>query len=106
MTQGTMGGSLKYVSAGTRVRVKTPGPVPQWSEWDDDHQRTSAQVKKRLQKLFFAGDRRVGAEVVYIPNEAVREKLRQLGRVKVQIRDQAGSMIVITAPLENLAVAS
>lgn len=98
--------SLKYISAGTRVRVREAGGVPAWSVWDDDNQRTSVPVKKRLQKLFFSGDRRVGAEVVYISNEAMRDKLRNLGRVKVQLRDPAGSMIVITAPIDNLAVAS
>ncbi len=99
-------GKMKFVSAGTRVRVKEAGSVPQWSEWDDDGQRTSAPVKKRLQRLFFAGDKRIGAEVVYISNESQREKLRTLGRVKVQLRDPAGSMIVVTAATENLAAAS
>ncbi|MEP0847681.1 MAG: hypothetical protein HRF50_12800 [Phycisphaerae bacterium] len=99
-------GNVKFISAGTRVKVRTPGDVPAWSEWDDDHQRTSVSVKRRLQKLFFAGDRRIGAEVVYVSNEAQREKLRTAGRVKLQLRDPAGSIIVITAPLENLAAAS
>ena len=79
--------------------------VPTWSTWDDDGQRTSTPVKKRLQKQFFAGDKRVSAEVVYITNESERDKLRRSGRVKVQLRDPAGSLIVITAPIEAIGSA-
>lgn len=97
-----MVGSGNHVSAGTRVRVKDAIPVPTWSTWDDDGQRTSNPVKKRLQKQFFSGDRRIAAEVIYIGSESERDRLRSNGRVKVQIRDSAGSMIVITAPVESL----
>ena len=97
--------TAKFVSAGTRVRIRDGGPVPNWSEWECDGGRTSTPVKKRLQKLFFSGDKKLSAEVVYVSNEAERDKLRNLGRVKVQIRDAAGSMLVVTAPVENLAKA-
>ncbi len=92
----------KYLAAGTRVRVAEPGAVPEWSSWDDDHGRTSTSVKRRLQQLFFRGDRRIVAEVVYISNESQRDKLRSLGRAKVQAKDPAGSMVVFTAEVESL----
>lgn len=92
----------KSLAAGAKVRIKEPGPVPQWSEWDEDGQRTSGPVKKRLQRMFFQGDKRIHAEVLYVPNETERDKLRNLGRCKVQIRDSAGSSIVITADATNL----
>lgn len=97
-----MSGSMKYVAAGTRVSVANAGPVPNWSKWDDDGQRTSVPVKKRIQKAFFNGERKIQAEVTYIGNEGERDKLRLLGRCKVQLRDPAGSMIVITAETANL----
>lgn len=85
------------------MKIRNPGAVPQWSTWDDDGQRTSTPVKKRLQQMFFKGDRRISAEVLYIGSESERDKLRAHGRVKVQIRDAAGSIIVVTADTENLA---
>lgn len=97
-----MAASAKFVSVGTRVRIKDPGAVPVWSAWDDDGQRTSTPVKKRLQKQFFSGDRRIQGRVMYVGNEAERDKMKSLGRVKVEIRDQAGSMLVITAPVDNI----
>lgn len=97
--------STKYVSAGTRVKIRDAGPVPAWSEWENDGGRTSTPVKKRLQKQFYSGDKRVSAEVIYVGNESERDKLRNLGRVKIELRDQAGSMLVITAPTDNLAKA-
>ncbi|NLX12407.1 MAG: hypothetical protein GXY44_01970, partial [Phycisphaerales bacterium] len=63
----------KYMAAGTKVRVKDPGEVPEWSKWDDDGGRTSAQVKKRMQSLFFRGDRKIVGEVLYIGRESERE---------------------------------
>lgn len=92
----------KFVPAGSRVKVLEPGAVPAWSTWEDDGGRSSTPVKRRLQQLFFRGDKRISAEVIYISNEAEREKLRNLGRCKVQLRDAAGSMVVITADTENL----
>lgn len=97
--------TAKFVSAGTRVRIRDAGPVPNWSEWECDGGRTSTPVKKRLQKMFFSADKKLSAEVVYISNESERDKLRNLGRVKVQIRDAAGSILVVTAPVDNLAKA-
>lgn len=92
----------KHVSAGTRVRVATPGPVPAWSTWECDSQRTSTAVKRRLQQLYFNGDRRVSAEVVYVSSEHERDRLRRSERVKVQLRDAAGSTVVITACANNI----
>ncbi len=101
-----IGASAKFIPAGTRVRVREPGPVPHWSTWDNDNQRTSVPVKKRLQSAFFKGDRKIQAEVVYIGNESERDKLRTQGRVKVQLRDPAGSMIVVTVETANLTQSS
>jgi hypothetical protein len=92
----------KFLSAGTRVRVEVPGAVPAWSTWDDDRQRTSVPVKRRLQQMFFNGDRKLQAEVVYVGNESERDRLRAEGRVKVQVRNPAGSLIIITADSANL----
>lgn len=101
-----MGASAAHLVSGTRVKVKTPGSVPMHSEWDDDGQRTSTPVKKRLQTQFFAGHKGISGEVVYVGNESERERLRAKGMCKVQIRDQAGSLIVISAPCELLKRAS
>ena len=94
--------TARFIAAGTRVKVSSPIPVPTWSTWDNDGGRTSTPVKKRLQQLFFKGDRRVSAEVVYVASEAERDKLRANKRVKLQLRDPAGSMITITAPAEAI----
>ena len=91
-----------YISAGSRVRVIQPGPVPVTSKWDDDRQRSSPSVKRRLQTLFFKGDRRIHSQVVYIGSESIRERLKQKNQVKVELRDAAGSSIVITAEADNL----
>lgn len=93
---------VKHVSAGTRVKIHSPMAVPSESTWDDDNQRTSNSVKKRLQQLFFKGDRRVQAEVVYVASETVRARLKRNSLVKIQVRDPAGSCIVITAPTAHL----
>ncbi len=100
------GGSFKMstINAGARVRVRKPGPVPEWSTWDDDGQRTSTPVKKRLQQLFFRGDKRVTAEVIYIGNESLRDRLKSKGQLKVELRDPAGASIVILAEATNLIV--
>ena len=94
--------NTKHISAGTRVRVAAPGPVPPWSTWESDHQRTSTAVKRRLQQLYFNGDRRVSAEVVFVASEHERDRLRRDQRVKLQLRDAAGSIIVITACAANI----
>jgi hypothetical protein len=102
-----MGGAKTVAfTAGTRVKVKAPGAVPEWSEWDDDHQRTSNSVKKRLQQMFFRGDRRISALVTFIASESQRIKLRSANRVKVELRDAAGASIVITADALNLVAAA
>lgn len=92
------------LSAGARVRVKSPGLVPEWSEWDAC-QRTSNHVKRRLQEAFFKGDKKIYAEIVYIANESLRERLRNQNRVKVMLRDPAGSSVVILADPDNLVSA-
>lgn len=98
-----MGSPTSSLSAGTKVSVAKPGSVPNWSEWDDDNQRTSTPVKKRLQEMFFKGDRKVQAEVLYVSSESERDALKRKGRVKVSLRDPAGSRIVITADATNLS---
>jgi hypothetical protein len=100
-----LGGKAAAITAGTRVKVRAPMSVPNDSTWDDDKQRTSNSVKKRLQQLFFKGDRRIQAEVVYISSESVREKLKRKQQVKVSLRDPAGSAVVITASVNDLNAA-
>ena len=97
-----MKSAANFLSAGTTVRVAQPGVVPAWSTWDDDRQRSSPSVKKRLQTLFFRGDRRISSQIVYIGSETVRERLKKKNQVKVELRDAAGSHIVITADAGNL----
>ncbi len=91
-----------FISAGSRVKVIRPGPVPVTSKWDDDRQRSSPSVKRRLQALFFKGDSRVSSQIVYIGSESLRQRLKQKKQVKVELRDAAGSSIVITAEADNL----
>lgn len=95
----------KNLAAGTKVRVTEPMEVPEWSEWDDDTGRCSTPVKKRLQTMFFKGEAKVGAEIVYIARETERDALRRLGRVKVRLRDSSGSSVVITADANKLTKA-
>ena len=92
----------KYLAAGTKVRVKEPTEVPEWSKWDDDGGRTSSQVKKRMQAMFFRGDRKIVGEVLYIGRESERERLRRKGQIKVRVRDSAGTMLAITVDPKNL----
>jgi hypothetical protein len=87
----------KDLAAGTKVRVAEPMDVPDWSTWDDDGGRISSPVKKRLQQLFFRGDKKISAEIVYISTEDERERLRRKGQTKIRVRDQSGCSIVITA---------
>lgn len=95
----------RSLTAGTRVKVSRPGPVPQYSTCDDDGQRTSPAVKRRLQTLFFQGDKRVNASVVYVSSESVRDRLKAKGHVKVELRDPAGSRVVILAEVTSLVAA-
>lgn len=104
ITQAMSNGTT-YLAAGTKVRVAQPMEVPEWSDWDDDKGRTSTPVKKRLQTMFFKGDKKVGAEIVYIAKETDRDKLRKLGRVKVRLRDASGASVIITAESEKLTKA-
>ncbi|MCK6457996.1 MAG: hypothetical protein L6Q92_15885 [Phycisphaerae bacterium] len=102
MAESNNNNGAKYLAAGTRVRVVTPTPIPEWSEWDDDGGRISGPVKKRLQQMFFNGDRRVQAEVVHIPSETERDGLRRKGRCKVRVKEASGSTITFTADATNL----
>lgn len=95
-------GEGKHLAAGTKVKVAEPMAVPTWSECDDDKGRTSMPTRQRLQQLFFRGDKKVAAEVVYISNETERDRLRRQGRVKIRIRESSGSMIVCTAEAGKL----
>ncbi len=92
------------LGAGARVKVKNPGPVPTWSTWEND-QRTSTSVKRRLQQLFFKGDRRITGHVVYIASESQRDRLKSKGKVKVELRDPAGSSVIVLAENDNLIAA-
>lgn len=96
----------KHIAAGTRVKITESMDVPRWSECDDDKGRTSVPTKRRLQLLFFRGDKKVSAEVVYISNESEREKLQRLGRVKVRVREPSGSCVVFTAAASDIKKAS
>ncbi len=87
------------LGSGTKVKVREPALVPAESIWDDDHQRTSTPVKRKLQEAFFKGDKKILAEVVYVGSDSLRERLKAKGQVKVQLRDPAGSSIVVTAPV-------
>ena len=101
-----MGGfTARTLAAGTRVKVKAALETPEWSVWDSDGQRVSNSVKKRLQQLFFKGDRRVSASIVFITKESERERLRRTKRVKVEVRDPAGCSVIITAGAEDLKAA-
>ena len=92
----------KNMAVGSKVRVVAPMDVPEWAEWDDDKGRTSAILKKRLMLLFFRGDKKITAEVVYVPKETEREKLRRQGRIKLRLRESSGAMLNITADPSKL----
>ena len=87
---------------GSKVRIKTPTLVPDWSVWDDDKGRCSASVKKKLRQDFYMKNIKLSVETVYIAKETEREKLRKLNRTKVRIRHPNGSSIVLIVDLENL----
>jgi len=92
----------KSLAAGTKVRVAEPTDPPEWSTWDDDKGCTSASVKKRLQLMFFRGDKKIVGEIVYLASESEREGLRRKGQIKVRIKDPSGCMLTITADPGNL----
>lgn len=96
---------VKNLAAGTKVRVVEPMDVPEWSEWDDDKGRTSGMIKRRLQAMFFRGDKKITAEVVYIAKESERERLQRKGQIKVRLREPSGSALVITADPSKLTAA-
>jgi hypothetical protein len=87
----------RNLPVGAKVRVVEPTEPPEWSVWDDDKGRTSGPVKKRLHGMFFRGDKKVTAEVVYVAKETDREKLRRKGQIKVRLRDPSGATLTITA---------
>jgi hypothetical protein len=92
----------KHLAVGTKVRVAEPMEVPEYSTWDDDHGRISASLKKRLQAMFFRGDRKLAAEIVYISKESERERLRRNGLIKIRLKDQAGCQLTLTADPKTL----
>jgi hypothetical protein len=92
----------KFMAVGTKVRVVEPMDVPEYSTWDDDGGRTSAMLKKRMQSMFFRGDRKLVAEIMYIGKESERERLRRKGLVKLRIKDQAGCILTLTADPNKL----
>jgi hypothetical protein len=92
----------KYLAVGAKVRVTEPIEVPEYSTWDDDKGRISASLKKRMREMFFRGDRKLQAEIVYISRESERELLRRKGLVKVRLRNQAGCMLTLTADPKTL----
>jgi len=92
----------KHLGVGSKVRVVEPMGVPQRSTWDDDHGRISPTVKRRLQTQFFQGNPKVSAELVYVPKETEREKLRRQGLVKIRLRDPSGATLTITADPKTL----
>ena len=91
-----------YLAVGAKVKVANPMDVPEYSTWDDDRGRTSPMLKKRLQAQFFGGSRNVVGEVVYVASSTEREMLHRKGLVKLRIRDQAGTMLKITANAKEL----
>jgi len=97
-----MGEPKKFIVAGTRVKVKSPGDVPPGSVCDPDGHRVSTTVKRRLQRLFYKGDRRVTGTVVYVGSELERERLRRSGQVKVEVRDATGASVVFTVGVGDL----
>jgi hypothetical protein len=94
----------KRLPAGTRVKVIEPMSVPAESTWETC-QRTSTSVKKRLQQMFFNGDKRISGQIVFVSSETEKVRLARHALVKVELRDAAGSMIVITAPSDRLRAA-
>lgn len=94
--------SAKKLASGTAVRVRNAIPVPHWCECDDDRGRTSGPVKKRLQEMFFRGDRKVRAEIAWVTSESERDELARKGRVKVKVRESSGTTLTFTAPTDNL----
>lgn len=99
-----MGSASKHLSAGTRVKVIEPMSVPSDSVWDRC-ERTSTSTKKRLQEMFFKGDKRVTAAIVFVVGETERARMKRKELTKIELRDAAGSMIVITAPVNALKAA-
>lgn len=89
--------SSKFLAVGAKVRVIKPMEIPNSSTWDDDKGRTSSAVKRRLQTMFFQGNGKVMAEVVYVARESERDKLRRKGQIKIRVRDPSGAMLNITA---------
>jgi hypothetical protein len=90
---------------GSKVRLTAPMEAPIWCEWDDDRGRVSNHVKATIRDRFFKCDTKVGAEIIHIPSEVEREKLRKLGRTKVRLRMPSGEGIIITVELAHLTKA-
>ena len=87
----------KHLAVGAKVRVAEPMDTPEWSKWDDDKGRTSTTLKKRMQSMFFQGNPKVQAEILYIAKESERARLARIGQIKIRLRDKTGCMLNITA---------
>lgn len=99
-----MGGGTKHITAGTRVKVIEPMSIPTDSVWDRC-ERTSNPVKKRMQEMFFKGDKRISATVVFITGETERARMKRKELTKIELRDAAGSSITITTPVTSIKAA-
>lgn len=92
----------QVLSAGSKVKLIAATPVPSWCLFDDDRGRVSTHVKNVIRERFFAADPKLTAEIVHVPNETEREKLRKAGRTKVRVRMPSGDTITITVELDKL----
>jgi len=95
----------QFLTIGSKVRIAKPMAVPPWCEYDDDRGRVAKHVKNVIRERFFKGDTKLNAEIVHVPNETQREKLRKAGRTKVRVRMPSGETIVITVEMDNLVKA-
>ena len=96
----------QVLSVGSKVKLIAPIAVPTWCEWDDDRGRVSKHTKAKIRDRFFNGDTKVSAELVYVPRETEREKLRKLNRTKIRLRLPCGESIIIPVELDHLTRSS
>jgi hypothetical protein len=92
----------QMLSAGSKVKLVGAMPVPPWCTFDDDRGRVSTHVKNVIRERFFAADPKLSAEIVHVPNETEREKLRKAGRSKVRVRMPSGDTVTITVETDKL----
>ena len=58
-----------------------------------------------MQQLFFRTDARIGASIVYVASESLRDRLKVSQQVKVEVRAAAGSSVILLTDVTNLIVA-